>query len=82
MTRNAEFIYFGGYRVNAGNKDLFFSKSNGNGDFMVTTFYSFGATYDVTFKRILLEKSLPFSSYQTTSTGKLYFCGLIKDAVS
>jgi hypothetical protein len=43
LTRNVDFIYFGGYiSYNDGSpsgykKRLFFSKSNGNGDFMVTT---------------------------------------------
>jgi hypothetical protein len=64
MTRNVEFMYFGGYRIDSSNhKDLFFSKSNGQGDFMVTTIYPIIAPTIITLKRILLEKSLTFSSY-------------------
>jgi hypothetical protein len=32
-----DYIYFGGYITYSGLKRLFFSKSNGDGDFMVTT---------------------------------------------
>ena len=45
---------------------------------MVTTIYPIIAPTIISLKRILLEKSLTFSSYQNTATGKLYFCGRIE----
>lgn len=74
VTRNAEFIYYGGHQDYGGVSRLFFSKSNGNGDFMVTTAVAPKSTDTFKLRRILIEKKNAFS----VSSDKLYFCGILK----
>jgi hypothetical protein len=67
-------MYFGGKQEYGSVKKLFFAKSNGNGDNIVTTSVEPDTSDTFKLSRIILDKGKAFSD----TTDILYFCGTVE----
>jgi hypothetical protein len=72
VTRNADFLYFGGYD---GSK-MFFGYSNNYAEKVIGTTLTDPGGSTLTLRRIILEKGNAFT-FDGKDNNRLFFCGLV-----